>query len=244
MIHNKLMVSRIRLQGTELRKTGQNKFAGYSYFELGDFLPAIQTIMAEVGICGVVSYTNEYAVLTLTDIDDGTQIVITSPMSKAELKGAHPIQNLGAVETYQRRYLWMTAMEIVEHDALDSSKPADKVPQEDDEEVAARLSVAEPPKKPKFTPMARVRGDVLPPPYVETSPEWTITIHAEDPVAHNELLIAATKLKLTFAKSEDDVTEMFKVNRPLYGAAKLDSPETYGELMDMFKETKKKFKDQ
>jgi hypothetical protein len=237
MIHNKLMVSRIRLQGTELRKTGQNKFAGYSYFELGDFLPAIQTIMAEVGICGVVSYTNEYAVLTLTDIDDGTQIVITSPMSKAELKGAHPIQNLGAVETYQRRYLWMTAMEIVEHDALDSSKPADEPKKEASFTLPSRpIERPEPPK--------RVRGDVLPPPYVETSPEWTITIHAEDPVAHNELLIAATKLKLTFAKSEDDVTEMFKVNRPLYGAAKLDSPETYGELMDMFKETKKKFKDQ
>jgi len=46
---------------------------------------------------------------------------ITSPMAEANLKGAHPIQNLGAVETYTRRYLWVTAMEIVEHDALDSS---------------------------------------------------------------------------------------------------------------------------
>ena len=39
------------------------------------------------------------------------------------LKGCHPIQNLGAVQTYIRRYLWVTAMEIVEHDALDSSAP-------------------------------------------------------------------------------------------------------------------------
>ena len=31
------------------------------------------------------------------------------------------MQNIGAVETYQRRYLWVTAMEIVEHDALDST---------------------------------------------------------------------------------------------------------------------------
>ena len=50
-------------------------------------------------------------------------VVVTSPMVEANLKGAHAIQNLGAVETYQRRYLWMTAMEIVEHDALDSSPP-------------------------------------------------------------------------------------------------------------------------
>jgi hypothetical protein len=184
--------------------------------------------------------------LTLTDIDDGTQIIITSPMSKAELKGAHPIQNLGAVETYQRRYLWMTAMEIVEHDALDSSKPADRVKpaEEDDEEVAARLSVAEPPKKPKFTPTARVKADVIPPPYVETSPEWTITIHAKDQEDWGALLISTTKLKLTFATSEEQVREMFKVNRSLYDTAKVDLPEVYGDLMDMFKAANKKFKDQ
>ena len=39
------------------------------------------------------------------------------------MKGNQPIQNLGAVETYTRRYLWVAALEIVEHDALDSSKP-------------------------------------------------------------------------------------------------------------------------
>jgi hypothetical protein len=48
-------------------------------------------------------------------------------MAEANLKGCHPIQNLGAVETYTRRYLWVTAMEIVEHDALDSSAPIKEV---------------------------------------------------------------------------------------------------------------------
>jgi hypothetical protein len=90
---------------------------------LGDFLPQINEIFHGQGLCGVISYDSEYASLTITDVDDGTNIVITSPMVEANLKGAHAIQNLGAVETYQRRYLWMTAMEIVEHDALDSSAP-------------------------------------------------------------------------------------------------------------------------
>jgi hypothetical protein len=35
------------------------------------------------------------------------------------------VQNLGAVQTYIRRYLWVAALEIVEHDALDSSKPVE-----------------------------------------------------------------------------------------------------------------------
>jgi hypothetical protein len=122
-VHKKLMTARMRLQGTELKKSGHNKFAGYQYFELGDFLPQINKIFHEEGLCGVVSYTKDYADLTITDTEDGTCLSISSPMVEANLKGAHAIQNLGAVETYQRRYLWMTAMEIVEHDALDSSPP-------------------------------------------------------------------------------------------------------------------------
>jgi hypothetical protein len=128
MVHKKLMNARMALQSMQLKKSGHNKFAGYQYFELGDFLPQINEIFHSIGLCGVISYTKDYADLTITDVDDGTCIVVTSPMVEANLKGAHAIQNLGAVETYQRRYLWMTAMEIVEHDALDSSAPIkDKV---------------------------------------------------------------------------------------------------------------------
>lgn len=123
MVHKKLMAARMSLQEATLKKSGHNKFAGYNYFELGDFIPTITEIFYNIGLCGVVSYDSEIASLTITDTDDGTNIVITSPMAEANLKGCHPIQNLGAVETYTRRYLWVTAMEIVEHDALDSSAP-------------------------------------------------------------------------------------------------------------------------
>jgi hypothetical protein len=123
MVHKKLMQARMLLQNAPLKKSGHNKFAGYSYFELGDFIPTINEIFFDVGLCGIISYDAEIASLTITDTDDGTNIIITSPMAEANLKGCHPIQNLGAVETYTRRYLWVTAMEIVEHDALDSSAP-------------------------------------------------------------------------------------------------------------------------
>ena len=74
-VHKKLMQARIKLQGIELKKSGHNKFAGYHYFELGDFLPSIQTIFNELGLCGVVSYNNEFAQLCITDVEDGTVIV-------------------------------------------------------------------------------------------------------------------------------------------------------------------------
>ena len=117
----KLMQARIKLQATPLKKSGLNKFAGFQYFELGDFLPQIQEIFSEIGLCGVVSFDTQLATLTITDTEDGSNIVLTSPMAEANLKGVHPIQNMGAVETYSRRYLWVTALEIVEHDALDAT---------------------------------------------------------------------------------------------------------------------------
>jgi len=122
-VHKKLMEARIALQSAPLKKSGHNKFAGYQYFELGDFLPTINQIFSKIGLCGVVSFDKELATLTITDTDDNSQIKLTSPMADANLKGCHPIQNLGAVETYTTRYLWVSAMEIVEHDALDSSAP-------------------------------------------------------------------------------------------------------------------------
>jgi SpoU rRNA methylase family enzyme len=117
------MQARLKLQNTALTKSGHNKFAGYKYFELGDFLPTVQNIFSELGLCGVVSYDTELAKLTITDGTDS--IVITSPMGSAALKGCHEVQNIGAVETYQRRYLWVTAMEIVEHDVLDATTGTD-----------------------------------------------------------------------------------------------------------------------
>jgi len=117
------MDARVQLQSAPLKKSGHNKFAGYQYFELGDFMPTINQIFYKIGLCGVVSFEKDLATLTITDTEDGSQLTLKSPMADANLKGCHPIQNLGAVETYTRRYLWVTAMEIVEHDALDSSAP-------------------------------------------------------------------------------------------------------------------------
>ena len=126
MIYEKLVNARIKLQSTSLKKSGHNKFAGYQYFELGDFLPAINSIFLDVGICSITTFDKDMASLRLVDIEDFSEALFTSPMAEANLKGCHPIQNLGAVETYQRRYLYMIALEIVEHDAIDSTEPIKK----------------------------------------------------------------------------------------------------------------------
>lgn len=125
LVYQKLQTARIKLQSMTLKKSGHNKFAGYQYFELGDFLPTINEIFHELGLCSTVSFDNELATLKIVDVETGGMIRFTSPMAEAQLKGCHPIQNLGAVETYQRRYLYVTALEIVEHDALDATTGQD-----------------------------------------------------------------------------------------------------------------------
>ena len=124
-IYKKLSDAREHFHALELKKTGHNKFAGYKYFELGDFLIPALNVLKIYGIVSVISFGKEIATMRLIDIDRPDNFIeITSPMSSAALKGAHDIQNLGAVQTYLRRYLWVAALEIVEHDALDATTGA------------------------------------------------------------------------------------------------------------------------
>ena len=121
-VHRKLSAARKQFHALELKKSGKNTFAGYDYFELGDFLVPALNVFDDTGLGATISFDRELATMTITDLDNPSdQIVLTSPMGSAALKGCHEVQNIGAVETYQRRYLWVAALEIVEHDALDKT---------------------------------------------------------------------------------------------------------------------------
>jgi hypothetical protein len=121
-VYQKLNEARTMFHTSKLKKSGHNKFANYYYFELGDFIIPALGIFSEVGLTSVISFGNESATMTIINNDQPEErIVISSPMSTAALKGCHEVQNLGAVQTYIRRYLWVAALEIVEHDALDAT---------------------------------------------------------------------------------------------------------------------------
>ena len=232
-VHKKLMQARVKLLSVDIKKSGQNKFAGYSYFELGDFIPHVQTIFNELGLCGVVSFTHSHAELTITDVEDGTIIVVSTPMAEANLKGAHPIQNLGAVLSYQRRYLWMAAMELVEGDAVDSAPPV-----EAPKPVATQTPA--PAAKPAQKPVKQ-RPDPIPPQHVEPA-AWTIIVDApDDAEAWVDMMVAANNLKISLAKSADELKEMFQVNKPLYDKLKTLNPSVYADVIDNFSAAKKSF---
>lgn len=125
-VYKKLNEARTKFHRLKLQKTGRNTFANYNYFELGDFLIPALEVFAEVGLCALVSFDKEIATMTIVDLESNETLSLTSPMGSAALKGCHEVQNIGAVETYQRRYLWVAALEIVEHDALDATTGKDQ----------------------------------------------------------------------------------------------------------------------
>ena len=221
-VHKKLMAARLELQGRKLNKSGHNKFAGYKYFELGDFLPTIQEIFAQQGLCGVVSFLPDVAVLTITDMDDGTYIHINSPMSSAALKGCHEVQNLGAVQTYLRRYLWVTAMEIVEHDALDATTGAETTNAKQPFKPATKADIKPVAEAPKV--LAGKVGD------------WQLKVEESGNWA--DAVKAATDVCLTFAKVPEDVQNIFKNNRVIYDKLKEENKPIYDDIMTQFKATK------
>jgi hypothetical protein len=126
-IFEKLNEARLRFQNAGVKKTGNNKFAGYTYYELADILPEINKLANELKFCCVVNFTPDLATLDFCDLEGDGRITFKSPMSSASLKGCHEVQNLGAVETYIKRYLYQNCFEIVENDVLDETmNPAEK----------------------------------------------------------------------------------------------------------------------
>lgn len=121
-VFKKLNDARDKFHALKIEKTGHNKFANYKYFEISDFIIPALSVFKECGLCSYISFGIDVATMTIVDIEKPDEkIVITSPMSTCEMKGLHAVQQLGAVETYIRRYLWVAALEIVEHDALDAT---------------------------------------------------------------------------------------------------------------------------
>lgn len=120
MIYEKLQQARVLLQEKKIKKSGKNKFSGFTYYELADILPQINQIFYDLKLHSNFSIANETASLTVTDWEDNTTETFTSPIETLELKGCTKIQALGGVHTYLKRYLYLNALEIVENDMLDA----------------------------------------------------------------------------------------------------------------------------
>ena len=118
-VYRKLLTARVMFLDMNIKPTGKNQ--RFIYYELEDILGPITRICDKVGLLPLMSYSPDKAVLTIFDTDNGNSLELSSPMSNAKLSGCHDVQNLGAVETYLKRYLYTHAFDIAESDILDGS---------------------------------------------------------------------------------------------------------------------------
>lgn len=121
----KIIKIRVDLQNSKLNKSGKNKFAGFTYYELSDFLPKLNELMLENDMNDIFSIAEGYAELVLKTEDEECSYTIPftiyeTPLNKNGQKSMQDIQYLGALNTYYKRYLYLNAFGITDGEVIDS----------------------------------------------------------------------------------------------------------------------------
>lgn len=124
-LNESIIKIRVDLQNSKLKKSGKNKFAGFDYFELADFLPRLNELMLQEGINDRFYIKDDYATLELQkgeEINSYTMpfVMFEVPMNKGGIPSMQKIQYLGALNTYYKRYLYLNAFGITDGEIIDS----------------------------------------------------------------------------------------------------------------------------
>ena len=121
-IYQKLTEARAKFLAMPVKKSGINRFAKFEYFELADIVPVKTAIFKELGLCDVISFSDENAVLVLYNTDNTEEfIAFSTPVKTQAVNGMNDMQAIGASETYARRYLYQAVLDIVEADTFDAT---------------------------------------------------------------------------------------------------------------------------
>lgn len=151
-VYQKLQEVRSQLSAMNLKKTGKNTYSNFTYYELSDFLPALNKLNAESGLMTHFRIERPYgeggreeAHLDIINTEKPEEkITFDSETAEVEIGkkkdgtgGADRIQNIGGKQTYLRRYLLMMAYEISEGDSVDANRraPAPNAKELEDDEI-------------------------------------------------------------------------------------------------------------
>lgn len=160
-IYEKVQKARVQLQSQQLKKTGENKFAGFKYYELADILPSVNVLFDQLKLFSAFNIKDDIATLTIVDIEKPeSAIQFTSPIADAQIKGTTPVQSLGGVHTYLKRYLYVNALEIVEGDVLDSQVGANTLTEQKitDDQITILLDKLTPERQEKMLAYYKVKS--------------------------------------------------------------------------------------
>ena len=118
-VWEKLNLARIKMMQQGIKETGKGA-VGNTFFELKEILPASNRICAEIKTTIYCIFTNEKGILFFVDCEKPEDVIVFElPMRSAKLPNCHDVQNLGAAQTYLKRYLYCNCYELSDNEILD-----------------------------------------------------------------------------------------------------------------------------
>lgn len=127
-VYGKLIEARKRFLEAGIKKTGVNRYAEYKYFTLDEIIPLKQEIFRDLDLADVISFGNDYAILTVFNVNNPEEkIEFTSQLAADESMIKNPIQKVGAIQTYVRRYLYLLVLDIIESDGIEEITGKDEI---------------------------------------------------------------------------------------------------------------------
>lgn len=129
-LNESIIKIRVELQNSKLKKSGKNKFAGFEYFELSDFLPRLNELMLEEGVNDLFTIKDGEAKLTLIKGNEKQEytmpfVMFNTPLNKNGQPSMQDIQYLGALNTYYKRYLYLNAFGVTDGEVIDGMNNGD-----------------------------------------------------------------------------------------------------------------------
>lgn len=107
----------------KMKQSGRNNFQNFDYFETKDIFPVVREVCRKFGMKTKFDWDveNQVMTLTITDTNDGTTDVSRIPV--APVTASDPgkyMQDVGRIQTYAQRYLYIQVFEISVPDDIDN----------------------------------------------------------------------------------------------------------------------------
>lgn len=124
-IYMKIAEVNHKLNCTELKKSGFNKFGNFAYYELEDLLPTIEQGCFENGLLMQFQFDNSKATIRFFNTDNPKETYSNNiPLQSRELPNLpkmNEFQVYGSMMTYYKRYLLLNTFNISENSIIDNA---------------------------------------------------------------------------------------------------------------------------
>ena len=156
-VYAKLLEAREQFRKAGIKKNGVNRYAEFKYFTLDDIIPVKQDIFKSLGLADLITFGQDFASLTIYNVDNPSEMVyFQSQLAPDESLIKNPIQKVGAIQTYIRRYLYLLALDIIESDGIEET--AGKA---DGEETTPAPTVKKTNKPATTTEREEIKGELI-----------------------------------------------------------------------------------